>query len=170
VSESSGRLDEQVERTLSWLRILGHQERYDGAYREDMPRVPERAIREALVNAVAHRDYAIFGSRVLVEIFDDRIDVTNPGTLPNHMTPESVRAGGHPRSRNELIANYFVVQKLMESRGRGWPIMRRLMREHNGTEPQLLEDRRSCFVRVTFLTPTPGNPLSPPAPRSPATR
>lgn len=152
VSESLGRIDEQVERTLSWLRILGHQERYQGAYREDLPRVPERAIREALVNAVAHRDYAILGSRVLVEIFADRIDVTSPGTLPNHMTPESVRAGGHPRSRNELIANFFMAKRLMESRGRGWPIMRRLMFEHNGLEPLLMEDRDSCFVRVTFPT------------------
>jgi len=154
VSESRGRIDEQVERTLSWLRILSHQERYQGAYREDLRRVPERAMREALVNAVAHRDYAIFGSRILLEIFADRIDVTSPGTLPNHMTPESVRAGGHPRSRNELIANFFVVRRLMESRGRGWPVMRRLMREHNGTQPLLMEDRDSCFVRVTFLTPS----------------
>lgn len=152
VSEARGRLDEQVERAVSWLRILGRHERYDGLYRQDVPRVPERAMREALVNAVAHRDYGILGSRVLLEVFDSRIVVTSPGTLPNHMTPESVRAGGQPRSRNELIANFLMTRRLMESRGRGWPLMRRLMREHNGTEPELAEDRGGRFVRVSFST------------------
>ncbi len=52
----------------------------------------------------------------------------------------------------DLIANYFLARRLMESRGRGWPLMRRLMREHNGTEPELVEDRGGRFVRVTFLT------------------
>ena len=45
---------------------------------------PEAALREALVNAVIHRDYAITGSQVLLEVFDDRIVVTSPGALPNH--------------------------------------------------------------------------------------
>jgi ATP-dependent DNA helicase RecG len=152
VGEGRGRLDEQVERAVSWLRILGRQERYEGLYRQDVPPVPEKAIREALVNAVAHRDYAILGSKVLLEVFADRIVVTSPGTLPNHMTLDSVRAGGQPRSRNELIANFLLARRLMESRGRGWPLMRRLMREHNGTEPELVEDRGGRFVRVTFLT------------------
>lgn len=152
VSEAKGRLDEQVHRALSWLKIFSRREKYEGLYREDIPFVPEKAIREALVNAVAHRDYAILGTKILFEVFDDRIDVTNPGTLPNHMTPDSVRAGGHPRSRNELMANFLLAQRLMEARGRGWPIMRRLMREHNGSEPTLHEDRNNRFVRVSFAT------------------
>jgi ATP-dependent DNA helicase RecG len=152
VSEARGRIDEQVERAVAWLHILGRQERYEGLYRHDLPPVPERVIREALVNAVAHRDYAILGSRVHLDVFGDRIELTNPGTLPNHMTPDNVRAGGYPRSRNELIANFFFTKRMMESRGRGWPLMRRLMREHNGSEPLLHEERGGRFVRVTFLT------------------
>jgi predicted HTH transcriptional regulator len=66
------------------------------------------------------------------------------------MTPESVRAGGHPRSRNELFANYLATVGLMEQRGRGWPVMRRAMQEHNGTEPDLHEDRDGRFVRVSL--------------------
>ena len=65
------------------------------------------------------------------------------------ITPESVRAGGFPRSRNELLANYMAVVGMMEQRGRGWSVMRRAMIEHNGTEPELLEDREARFVRVT---------------------
>lgn len=94
--------------------------------------------------------YAITGSKTFLEVFSDRIEVTNPGTLPNHLTPESVRAGGNPRSRNELLTNYLLVRRLMEQRGRGWPIMKRKMREFNGTEPDLLQDRDGAFVRVTL--------------------
>ena len=64
------------------------------------------------------------------------------------MTVESVRAGAHPRSRNELMANYMVVKGLMEQRGRGWPVMRKIMREFNGTEPGIVAE--TSHVRVTF--------------------
>ena len=150
VGEGKGRLDEQVQRAIGWVRGLGRVESYRGLVRTDSPLVPEKALREAIVNGVAHRDYAITGSKVLLEVFSDRIDVTSPGMLPNHMTVESVLAGGHPRSRNELIANYLLVTGLMEQRGRGWPVIRRAMREFNGTDAELLQDAGGKFVRVTL--------------------
>ncbi len=63
--EGKGRLDEQVRRAAGWVRGLGWTERYHGLEREDRPLVPEKALREAIVNAVVHRDYAITGARVL---------------------------------------------------------------------------------------------------------
>ncbi len=83
-------------------------------------------------------------------MFDDRIVVTSPGALPNHMTVEQARMGGAPRSRNEMMANAMVVRGLMERRGRGWSAMRHAMRRFNGTEPALVNDERNRFVRVTF--------------------
>ncbi len=157
VAEGKGRIDEQVARAVGWFKGLGRAERYQGLERVDTLLLPPKALREALVNAVAHRDYAITGSKVLLEVFDDRVVVTSPGTLPNTITPESVQAGGHPRSRNELLANYLLTMGMMEQRGRGWPVMRRAMQEHNGTEPELREDRASRFVRVTlWLRPSLG--------------
>jgi len=150
VAEGKGRIEEQVQRAVGWLKGLGRRERYRGLLREDQLLVPEKAVREVLVNAVVHRDYAITGSKVLLEVFDDRAVVTNPGTLPNSITPESVRAGGHPRSRNELLANYMATIGMMEQRGRGWPIIRRAMLEHHCAEPVLEEDRTARFVRVTL--------------------
>lgn len=150
VAEGKGRIDEQVTRAAGWFSGLGRTERYVGIRREDTPLLPRAALREALTNAVVHRDYAITGSKILFEVFDDRAAVTSPGTLPNTITPESVRAGGLPRSRNQLLANFMLASGMMEQRGRGWPVMRRAMLEHNGTEPELVEDRSSRFVRVTF--------------------
>ena len=148
--EGKGRLEDQVQRAMGWFRSLGRRESYEGHYRRDTPPVPEPALREALVNAVIHRDYAITGSQVLLEAFDDRIVVTSPGALPNHMTVEQARRGGAPRSRNEMMANAMVVRGLMERRGRGWLTMRQAMRQFNGTEPELASDERNRLVRVTF--------------------
>ena len=150
VADAKGRLEDQVNRSLGWCRGLGRREIYRGIVREDIPLVPESALREALVNAVIHREYAITGSSVLFEVFGDRIDVTSPGSLPNHMEVESVRAGSRPRSRNESMAHAMVVAGLMERRGRGWPLMRRTMREFNGSEPEIVNEERGKFVRVTF--------------------
>ena len=150
VADAKGRLEVQINRAMGWGRILGRKEIYRGILRHDVPLIPDSALREALVNAVIHREYAITGSSVLFEVFSDRIDVTSPGTLPNHMEVESVRAGSRPRSRNESMAHAMVVAKLMERRGRGWPLMRRTMREFNGTEPDITNEERGKFVRVTF--------------------
>lgn len=150
VADGAGRLDEQVERSVGWFMGLGRFESYRRLIREDRHLLPRDAIREALVNAVTHRDYAITGSKVLLEVFDGRVDVTSPGALPNHMTVERVRAGANPRSRNDSMAYFMTAMGYMEQRGRGWLIMRRAMRAFNGTEPDLVQDQPNRFVRVTF--------------------
>ncbi|MBM4059476.1 MAG: transcriptional regulator [Planctomycetes bacterium] len=154
--EARGRLDEQVHRAEAWLRALGRSERYVGMRRIDDWLVPMRAFRECVVNAVAHRDYTILGSRILIEVFDDRVVVTSPGALPNHKRPESVLAGGTPRSRNESMATFLSDQGLMEQRGSGFPRIARAMAEFNGTGPKLEHDRDERWVRVTLWRVPPG--------------
>ncbi len=149
--EARGRLVQQVQRAEEWLRGLGRQERYHGMVREDRWIVPLEAFRECVVNAVAHRDYTILGSKVLVEVFDDRVVVTSPGALPNHKRPESVLAGGVPRSRNEAIANALLDHGLMEQRGSGYPRITRAMRAFNGTAPLLRTSEEERWVRVSLL-------------------
>ena len=149
--ESPGRLDEQVRRSLEWVRSFGWREEYQGLYRRNIPLVPEDALREALVNAVVHRDYSISGSPVSLDVLRDRVLVTSPGALPNHMTVESVRAGGRPRSRNELMVNAMVVAGLMEKRGRGWLLMKEAMSKFNRPEPEIENDREGRTVRVTLF-------------------
>ena len=151
--DGEGRLDQQVRGALAWDKSLGRTETCSGLLREDRPLMPEPAVREALVNAVVHRDYAITDSPV----FDDRGALTSPGSLPNHMTVDSVRVGGHPRSRNEAMPG----ARLVERRGRGWLTMRRSMRAFNNTEPELLNDVNNRFVRVNFrLKPEPAGDLT----------
>ena len=155
VGEASGRLDEQVQRAVGWFSGLGRFEYYSGLVRKDLLLLPFAALRESLVNAVVHRDYAITGSKVLLEVFDRYVDVTSPGSFPNHMRVENVRAGGHPRSRNESMANFMLVMGFMEQRGRGWPVMRRAMREFNETEPEIMQGADGDSVRLRFHLESP---------------
>lgn len=155
VAQGGGRLNEAVDRSVAWFMDLGWTESYRGIIRENRHLLPRPAIREALVNAVTHRDYAITGSKVLLEVFRSRVDVTSPGTLPNHMTVDRVRAGANPRSRNESMAHFMTAMGYMEQRGRGWLLMRRAMQEFNATEPELVQDLRSKFVRVSFRLDAP---------------
>ena len=150
VADASGRLNEQVDRAVGWFLGLGRFESYGQLIRNDRHLLPRAAIREALVNAVTHRDYALTGSKVFLEVFTDRVDVTSPGALPNHMTAAQVRAGANPRARNDSMGHFMAAMGFMEGRGRGWLIMRRAMRTFNGTEPELFHAERDRFVRVTF--------------------
>lgn len=135
--QATGRLDEQVDRAEGWIRALGRTERYEGLYRTDTWIVPLPAFRECVVNAVVHRDDSILGSKILVEVFDDRVSVTSPDVLPTHKRPESVLAGGVPRSRNEGMANVLLDLRYMEQRGSGHPRIIREMDAFNRTRPVL---------------------------------
>ncbi len=148
--EAKGRVDEQVERALGWIKALGIREKYGPIVRTDRYLVPLKALREGLVNAVVHRDYGVLGSKILLEVFSDRVTVTSPGVLPNHMSVASALAGGHPRTRNELIANFMMARGRMEIRGRGLPIVVREMRQFNGTEAELVNSTDGGFVRLTL--------------------
>ena len=146
--DARGRLNDQVEQTLNWAQSLGKAETFSGAERSDRFVLPIIALREAVVNAVIHRDYAITGTPITVDVFRDRIEIASPGSLPNRMTLEKVRRGGSTRSRNEAMAHYAVGMGLMEQRGMGWPVIEEAMQRFNGTTPRIEEDRESAWVRV----------------------
>ena len=149
--KAQGRLDDQVRRALAWVCPPEPQASLGELEAVELPTVPEAALREALVNAVVHRDYTLTGREVLVELFDDRVTVTSPGTLPAPLTPDMVKAGGHSRARNELMANFLAAKGMAERRGRGFAVLREEMEGYNGSEPKVEEDLEAGHVRVTLL-------------------
>jgi len=109
---------------------------------------PLEAVREAIVNAVAHRDYTIAVIDIELSIFADRIEIISPGRLPNTVTVAKMRAG-YRASRNELIKEVLRDYRYVEATGLGVP--RKIiagMRAHNGTEPDLIEEEDRFIVRL----------------------
>ena len=100
---SSVRLDRQITHALAFtVRNMRVAARKDPA-REDLPEYSRNALFEALVNAVVHRDYAIRGSRIRLSMFEDRIELCSPGSLPNNLTVESM--GERQSTRNEVLTS-----------------------------------------------------------------
>lgn len=108
-----------VERAISFIERHTHQGIEIGRVkREERPEYPPPVLREALINAVVHSDYSLGGAGIKVAIFDDRIEITNPGLLPFGMTMEAALAGVS-RLRNRVIGRTFRELGLIEQWGSG---------------------------------------------------
>ena len=120
----------------------------EGARRLERWDYPLQAVRESVVNAIAHRDYTMVGTDIELSVYADRIEVVSPGRLPNTVTVDKMRAG-YRASRNELIKEVLRDYRYIEANGLGVP--RKIiqgMREHNGTEPDLIEEESRFTVRL----------------------
>ncbi len=115
--------------------------------RKDVWNVPLEAVREALTNAIVHADYTQAGAPIRVAIFDDRIEVENPGLLAPGMTVADIREGVS-KLRNRVIGRVFKELNLIEQWGSGFQRMAASCRAANLPEP-LLEEVAFRF-RVTF--------------------
>ena len=100
------------------LAIAGRFEQ-DRFERIDEPLYPPLATREALVNALCHRDYSIGGGSIGIAIYDDRLEVTSSGSLHFGLTPEKLFAPHESRPWNPLIARTFYRRGIIEEWGRG---------------------------------------------------
>lgn len=133
--EIGGRIPEQIAAAAAFLdahspapaRIEGYQ-RVEGA-------IPAEVLREALMNAVMHRDYRA-SSQIRVFVFDDRVEVINPGALLNQLTLDSIRIGGISQRRNPVICSLASRLRRQELYGMGIPVMIRRMREQGLSEPE----------------------------------
>jgi len=115
-----GNLFSQMESALKFVKRNTQQEiRITGRpERETIPEYPEAAIREAITNAICHRDYSAVGT-IQVRIYDDRLEVWNPGTLPPTLTIESLYREHPSFPRNPKIAMAFYRARLIEHWGTG---------------------------------------------------
>lgn len=116
--ESSGPLPDVVDACIRF--IADHTKRYSavvGTRREVLPEYPEAVLREAVLNALAHRDYGLSGATVDITIWDDRIEIQSPGSLPGHITLENMRDEHY--SRNRRIMRVLKLLSLVEEYGEG---------------------------------------------------
>jgi ATP-dependent DNA helicase RecG len=142
-----GPLPEQVHRVQAWLVAnMRKGSRIKSLQREDRSEYPIPAVREAIVNAVAHRDYAIRGDEIRVFMFSDRIEVYSPGRLPGHVTVDNLVEERF--SRNEVIAQVLADMGFIERLGYGIDRMIRLMREWSLPAPRFAETTNGFKVTL----------------------
>ncbi len=117
--------------------------------RVDIPEYPYEAIREAIINAIAHRDYKRRGAPIMVAIFDDRVEVSNLGALLPGLNIKTLE--GRHLTRNEVICGIFHETLDMERFGTGIGKMKYLMKKHGLPAPKLAEE--GDFFVVKFYGP-----------------
>jgi len=150
-----GPLDEQVAEALHFVRRNMLVRATKATARTERPQFSDRAVFEALVNAVAHRDYSIAGARTRLHLFGDRLELYVPGALANTLTLDSLHL--RQASRNELIVSLLSRcpaptglgrAHMMDRRGDGVPIIRRESRELSGRLPEytLIDDSELRLV------------------------
>ena len=125
--------------------------------REDDPLYPPEALREALANALCHRDYSIAGGSISIAIFDDRLEITSAGLLPFGLTPADLVATHDSKPRNQLMADVFYRRGLIEQFGRGTQKMVELTERAGLVPPEFEERSGSVVVRFQpqrYLSPT----------------
>ncbi len=153
-SDISGPLDEQVELACRFVARNMKVRGFKDMGRVDRPQFDITAVFEAMVNAVAHRDYSIHGAKIRLRLFEDRLEIYSPGSLMNSMTPENLV---HLQaSRNEVVTSLLAKcpvpddlpwvdsdrRTLMDRRGEGVRIIMENSLHLAGREPEyrLLDD------------------------------
>jgi predicted HTH transcriptional regulator len=158
-----GPLDVQINQAMAFLKRNQTVFAEKTPYRIEKPQFSERAVFEAIVNAVAHRDYSIFGSKIRFFIFDDRLEIYSPGAPPNTVTVENIAL--RQATRNELITSLLADTPIaeavgnvgrgfyMEKRGDGVPIIFEESLRLSGRKPeyQLIDNAELLLTIWAFL-------------------
>jgi predicted HTH transcriptional regulator len=146
-----------IDRAIAFIdRNTRHPMRIVGLDRVRLDEYPVDALREALVNAVAHRQYEDAGRKIILEIFADRVVILSPGLPPQPITLASLRRGKYrPCSRNPLLAQCLSYFHRIEERGSGFRRMRDQMLDHGLDKPVIGTD--TGYFQVVF--PGPGDDI-----------
>ncbi|MCU0666938.1 MAG: DUF4062 domain-containing protein [Candidatus Omnitrophica bacterium] len=142
-----------IERTLEFIdRNTRHPMRVIGLERVRLDEYPSEALREALVNALAHRNYEDAGRKIMVEVFPDRIVISSPGLPPKPLSIQKLRSGKYrPCSRNPILAQSLSYFHRIEERGSGFRRIRDQMKDHGLANIELGED--TGYFQVIFKGP-----------------
>ncbi|MBI2143866.1 putative DNA binding domain-containing protein [Candidatus Woesearchaeota archaeon] len=146
--DAKGSLPQLIDHSVNFvMRFVPKEFVIKDTQREEIPALPEEAVREAVINAVAHRDY-FNKNEVQISVFDDRVEITNPGGLPEGMSKELL--GALSIQRNPKIYQFLKDYGYMEGIGSGISKMYSLMRESRLNNPEFITTKE--FFRAILRT------------------
>jgi len=132
------------------LLRLATPSKIEGLKREEKIPLPRKVLREALVNAVTHRDYSL-QSKIRVFQFDNRLEVISPGGLPNSVTVEKMKVF-YSIHRNPLIVKFMENLRYLDGLGRGVPMIFREMKRLNAPAPEIFADESQVKLVIYFAS------------------
>ncbi len=145
--EISGPAARIIESTWQVLFEELHREPvHDGLERRETYALPPEAVREAMVNAVCHRDYTVRGQRVEIRLFDDRMEIHSPGGLPGHITLDNILDEHY--SRNPRLVRGLYHWGYIEELGQGVDIIYDAMRREHHPDPEFREAGAGLVVTL----------------------
>ena len=164
----TGPLDRQVRGAVNFVRLNTRVAARKDPGRVETPQFSPRAVFEAIVNAVVHRDYSLENARIRLFVFDDRLELYSPGALPNTLPIEAMRH--RQATRNETLASLLRMlavgditgagdrQYFMEQRGEGVPVIYEETHGLTGRDPvyELLGGAELRLMLSASLPPVPG--------------
>ena len=116
-----GRLPDVAEQTLAVLKNnIKTSSAVEAAKRVEKEIYPDLVLREAVVNALVHRNYSIVGSKIRIFMFHDRLEFRSPGRLPNTVTIEKMKVGVS-YARNPFLVKYMENIRYIDQLGKGFP-------------------------------------------------
>ena len=156
--EITGPLDRQIASAVAFAIRNMHVAARKEPARVDLPQYSDKALFEAIVNAVAHRDYSMHASKIRLSMFEDRLEIQSPGSLPNNLTVDSMVT--RQATRNEALTSVLGRMPVgdvrgseerryfMERRGDGVPIIRRETKGLSGKLPEyrLIDASEVCLI------------------------
>jgi ATP-dependent DNA helicase RecG len=145
----TGSLFAQAEETIAFFKKnIRRSAKIEGLYRIEEYEYPEKAIREALVNAICHRDYSRRGADIKFAIFDNRIEITSPGGLLPNISIEDLGTGVS-ELRNKVIGKILNESGLIEGYGTGVLRIRKYIQEKGLIQPEFREN--NGFFKAIFF-------------------
>ena len=126
-------LDEAMAFVFRHLSLSGST---DALEREEHLEIPHKAIREAVINSLCHRSYRDIGGSVAIAIYDDRVEIENPGSFPSEWDMNKIKSEHGSKPHNPLIADTLYVRKVLESWGRGINLIIEECQKVNLPEPE----------------------------------
>ena len=126
-------LDEAMAFVFRHLSLSGTT---DTLEREEHLEIPYKAMREAVINSLCHRSYRDVGGSVAIAIYDDRVEIENPGSFPYEWDMNKIKSEHGSKPHNPLIADTLYVRKVLESWGRGINLIIEECKKANLPEPE----------------------------------
>jgi len=140
-AEFRGSIIDQIESAIKFIKsniklsaVIGD------VYREEKYEYPIPALREAIINAVTHRNYLLKGQNIKVAIFDNRIEVTSPGDLPVGFSVDDIGKTDFSKLRNLSIGRIFSELKIIEQWGRGFSNIIKSCKQYENIVPEFMEE------------------------------